>query len=704
MVDVTWLQVLGAAPIAIAVIFGPGLLALAPWPLRWLTRWALAAPVSLAMITLAGLIGGWCGWSWSVWQPVALAAMCALAIAIPRWSRARSRSVGEAHAVDDREALPAAVGTETAPGPAETDAKPATQAKTSPRSWLWIVIGLAIPAVVIAVRAATAIGDPALIPQNYDAVFHLNAVQFVLDTGDASSLHLYRLAHPDYGASVYPAAWHSSVALVAQLSGIGIAPSTMLMWLVVAGAVWPASIVWFTSVVVSSRTIVLTAAGVFSATFVAFPYVLLNWGTLFPTGLAYAILPVGVALAAVVLGYGRPEVEVGRWAAVWIGCVWLIAALGSHPRSVISAVFFLAPLGGFALVAWCVKAWRAGNRRRVVTVVCLIVAALVVVVAAAVYVVAVYYGTSRPVSERLTGAPALASGSIWDAIWTAVSASSLDASNTFGGPSPLLALLVMLGLVLLLRSPRTRWLTVGWLLIVAAYCLAAGSDSDFAKIATGLWYKDKQRLISLIPMVGVPAAALAVAWCSTRIAAWWRGPGRQPVIGGVTAGVLVAIPLLASRPVATMGESISKTFALTSGTNGRNLHLSASEFELLHTLRDHVPEGGVVLNNPWNGSAFGYALSGTQMLFPHLDGDFPEEALSLVRDLDQAGANPAVCQAADELGVTHVVDFGNHPTADPKAQTFTGITKAAQTGQLQEVARVGDAVLYALTTCDPPQR
>ncbi len=66
------------------------------------------------------------------------------------------------------------------------------------------------------------------------------------------------------------------------------------------------------------RTQVATVAAVLASAFVAFPYLLLDFGTLYPNGLAYTILPAGLGLVAAALPFPgtaswRPEAAPARW-------------------------------------------------------------------------------------------------------------------------------------------------------------------------------------------------------------------------------------------------------------------------------------------------------------------------------------------------------------------------------------------------------
>ena len=75
---------------------------------------------------------------------------------------------------------------------------------------------MAIGGLLIALQLGFAIGQPDRISQTLDAAFHLNAVRYILEHGDGSSLHITDLVLPPGRSSFYPAAWHDFIALGAN--------------------------------------------------------------------------------------------------------------------------------------------------------------------------------------------------------------------------------------------------------------------------------------------------------------------------------------------------------------------------------------------------------------------------------------------------------------------------------------------------------
>lgn len=575
------------------------------------------------------------------------------------------------------------------------------------RELLLALLGSSIAFAAIVALIVTRIDSPANVSQTYDAVFHLNAVSFILDSGNASSFDLYRMTHASGGIQFYPSAWHSLVAMVVQISGSSVAVATNVTWLAVAGTVWPAGCVLLTDTLFGTpvnRVVLLPIAGALSASFAAFPYLLLDWGVLYPTGLAYALLPAGLALVAALLAGAAPagsdEVRsLSRVGAALLLPAWFAAEVFAHPRSLFSAAVLSFPLVVGWLIGGARRNWhRPAARKRILW---LLAGGTVVMAGAAVaaiaYVYRVYQVGGRPVSDRLNGPPAIARQGIGDSLLQAFGSAPITGN---GQPAPLsagLAIAVLAGLLLCWRRPGARWLIGAFVTVAVLYALAAGSNDDFAKLATALWYKDKYRLISLLPVLGVPLAAFAT-W---RL---WEAVRRltQPWLAGLAAGLVLLVLLPGAWAGPTMQaviSSIGATFTLSAGPKQGTL-LNRDEYDLLVALPDLTPKGSVIAGNPWNGSGLSWAIGGRQSLFPHLAGVWGPAALTIATGLDRAATDPAVCAALRETGVRYVLSAdGQLWGGDPQAALYSGIDRAPGAGVLSEVARRGSAALYRISAC-----
>lgn len=542
------------------------------------------------------------------------------------------------------------------------------------------------------------------INSTYDGVFHLNAVAHILSTGNGSSAELYRMTHPgDDPIEFYPAAWHDLVAGTVQLSGVPIPLATNATWVAVTAAVWVPGVMLLAATAFGAggrrRTALLAAP--FATVFAAAPYLLLDWGTLFPTGLAYALLPAGLALLASALRVGGAgALAPTRGALLAALALWAVAAGLSHPRSLFGFVVLGTPL---------VLGWAAGQvkrrwpvpraRRRLLLGGGAAVAAAGALAAAGwAYVYRTFDVANRPIAEHLNGGPATAGQDlVASAVQALLNSPIVSPAEQAVAPAWLLSAAVLAALVLAVRRPEWRWAAAAWLLAAVLYCLAAGSNSDVAKLATGLWYKDKYRLISLLPVIAAPllagAFALAAAWAVR------RGVRRATVavLSAVAAGALLA--------TAWWGPTLAQTRAAIAAVHAvpavkAGALLDRAEVQLLKALPELTPPDAVIIGNPWNGSALSWAIGGREALFPHLTGDWDADRLTVAAGLDRIGDDPAVCAALDRLGAKFLLTSdGLLWGGDPQAGAFAGIdwTEPERVGEL--VAREGGSALYRITEC-----
>ncbi|MDQ1530168.1 MAG: hypothetical protein QOE37_273 [Microbacteriaceae bacterium] len=695
----TWTAAVQPVIVAVLVVFLPGLAVAAALKLRGITALALAGPLAFGVLGLAGVVSAALhipfGW-WSVAGATFVAVVVLLAVRVlaamlgaplPAWDAWRARAV-----------LP-------------------------------VLLAAAIASVAIATIAFAAVPSPDRVSQTYDAVFHLNAAESIVQTGDASSLHLYRLTHPTQSTAFYPAVWHSIVALTAGITHVPITVATNAVWIATAGPVFSLGCAFAAAVLFGGtafrgeapalqRTVVAAVAALLASAFVAFPYLLLDFGTLYPNGLAYTTLPVGLALVAAVLAWPaaapwRPESPGARWRTGLLVVAWLGAAAFTHPRSAVALLALAAPL----LVAWFAARMRAlairgdKERRRARRYTLLLLAGIVLVIALAGLVVYTYYDVaSRPIADHLNGPPARARESFGQALLQGLLATSLvSPAQSPLAPSVLLAAVALAGLVAMGLRPGLRWAVAGYLLIVLLYAFAAGSDSDLAKVATGLWDKDKFRILAMLPTIGVPVVAWTVTVGAFEAAAalrQGRAHDREPrpralIAGAVVAALLVAVVTWVGPALGGVSSAIGVVFSLPRSDKG-GLLLDEDQAVLLTEVGRFVPAGQTIVENPWNGSALAWALGGRQTLFPHLGGYWGKERKVVALHLDDYATDPRVCNAVRHLHLHWVLNDPQRLWNNrSEAKAFFGIDRAVKGKGVRLVASSGTAALYRLTACWP---
>ena len=662
---------------AAAVLIVPGFIAIAPLRLRILAHLALAGPTSLALIGVTGIFGGLLHIRFFWWQPFIPSLIVATAVLCIITLRERNRHVPQS-------VLP--------------------EHKLTWQPFLQVV-AWAVSAAAFAVVFFHQV-DIGSWSQTYDNLFHLNATQSILETGNASSLQLRTLINTDKTFSTYPAGWHTAAAMICQVTGVSVPTAFNALAIAVNAVLWLPGLAWLTAVLSpkSQRETAITMALLLGSAFGFFPYALLVWGVLYPTYLAYALFPSGLALAIAIVHAWLPRLlkspsqgpeqsaEIGRWTLLSLALVWLLGACFTHPRSLVSFVLLLLPLILTLLLRAFLCAWRAGGRprrRALWWTVLITVGALGTGGAATLVVFRVFHVAERPVSDHLNGPQAMAVQTFWDGIGQVLSQSALTGvADQATGPIWGLALLVVCSLVFALSRSDLRWLVTAYLLSALLFALAAGSDSELTKILTGLWYKDRFRLSALLPITAVPLVSLMMAQAIRQVR---------------NSHLRVAVVLVASvcswlSLAGPWGSAAAREYRLADqkGTD----FIDAPQADFMQTALQLVPAGERVLGDPWDGSALSWIYGSREPVFPHLTGQWDADRLLIASALPEIQKNPDICNALDRLNVRYVLSSsGALDGGDPSGNRFSGVHAAVDQGLFTQVESDGITTLYRIDQC-----
>lgn len=665
----SWLEALPAVAVAIVLLVVPG----APFALLLGLRGAALAGVAVAasvgIVGVASIVAPLLGLDWSL-LPVGIVAVIAAlaALAMRRWSR----RPGSADVGRWRELLPTAGG-------------------------------IAAGGALILATLLPGMGSPRNPSQTYDAVFHLNAVRWIVDTGDASPLHM-TMTTPGASSSFYPTTWHAFAALTMQATGSDPVVAANSLALVVAAFVWPLACVFLVRMLFGARPVLLALAGALAAGFAAFPYLLAWYGVLYPNSLAIALVPVALgSLAGMLRGGARRTDGITRRAALDAGpgprldaglstLGWAVAALTAtgaatlaHPNALFSIFVLSAPLVIAAAVRGVREATRAWRR------------ILIVGAALAVFAVEAFIWTRFQTGDN--GWPSVRP--FYVSVAEALRNSPLDI--TVGWVVTLLVGAGVVGGLALRRTPG--WLVASWLLAAVMFGFANGWPEGALRTAiTGLWYNDAFRLAALGPVVAVPLAvvglALVLDWIAAALdrAARRRGAEPSASLRATVLSLVAAVAVVGTQfgAIPSMDGNLEDAFRI----DERSPSLNADELALFDDVAELVPEDAVIAGNPWNGSALVYAYTGRRALFPHVGGAYTEAHRAVAEGL--ADATPEACAAAAELGVTHVIDTDGRMlfVGDARAELYPGLTNLPRDPEgLTLLAERGDARLYEVTGC-----
>ncbi|MGA7204749.1 MAG: DUF6541 family protein [Specibacter sp.] len=654
----SWFEALPAFLVALLLLGVPGAAVVSALRLRGLTALCLAPSISVSVIGASAIVAPMIhlGWDWPV-VLLGTAITTAAAYLARRYIPALRTSIQDP-ARDRGTLLPGIVG---------------------------VLTGLAITTAFLVIVAS----NPEQFTQGYDSVFHLNATQYAVQTSNASSFAISGFILPTAKAAFYPAAWHGLASLLVVLTGISIPAATNIMWLAVAGVVWPLGCVYLTRVLVGGNRTVLLAAGALAAAFPAFPYLLLQYGSAYPNALSNAMVPVGIALVLLIIRPSR-HTSVEPAMALALIVLYLPGAVTAQPNGVFSILLVLTPLLVFLVFAWLRTGFGHGRRRGFgrTGLLVLIVGAAAAALLLLPQIRSLFNYTSPAflffplaVLRNFTHAP--------DPIWF---------------PAIALTLLVIVGVRSAVRTHKLWWLLSTLVLVTFTYPLAAGTNLAAANALMAPWWDNPERIAALMPLVAVPLAAIGLDWAIQWLVA--RFPARLAFAstrrGRTTAAAGLGVVLAFSNPgFWQMSNAVGTMYNVPAQPNGL-AQVDASELALIHQLDQYTTPQDVIANNPYNGSALAMALAGRHMLFPYSSqGDLSADLYTLRFWLNRVGSDQEVCAAAKRLGVTYLLDFGTDyiPAFNNPMSLYPGVTLAPGSEGFTLVAKDGHAALYKLTLC-----
>ena len=653
---VTWTALLAPSLFAAALLFLPGLLISLTAGLRGFVAIGMAPILSVTAIAGGAVGGGILGIPWGWWTPALISGLLSAGVLGVRALLDR-RGWGEGH--------------------------PTAGLSRVTRASYWIGWACSIP--LMARHLRNVLGAPDAFSQTYDNIFHLSAIRFIVDTGDASSLTLGRLIAGPVPMSFYPAAFHGTAALTLQTATPQITIATNAVLAVLVVLVWPLACLTLARLALPANPAAALGTAIAAASFPAFPVLLLDFGVLYPNLMGLALLPVALGLVIRVLGLGGAESPSRVMALVLLAVAGVGLAL-SHPNTVVTLLAIAVPP---VLAFWISRLRPALHDRRAGAIIGWFLA-LVTALGAAFMI----WRLVRPPAEAATWPPL---GTVPTALGEAI----LNApAGTRAAWVP--SALMVVGLLLASRA-RRWWLAGSWLVLVGLWLVVAGfAPSNLRTFLTGNWYNDPWRFAATLPTLAVPLAALGFEQIVRRstlvlVRASRRARRRRRELAAVLTVLALVITVATTQRSPAMNAAVEKARSTYELRDNSPL-LTRDEFALIMRLPEHVPADAVIATNPWNGSSLAYALTGLRTTTTHVSYVLTPDLDEVNQWLDEATDVPAACDAAHRLDVRFALDFGTqevHGGTHP----YPGLQDLAGAAGFREVDRQGAAVLYELVRC-----
>lgn len=655
----SWFSVIPMAAVCAALLFLPGTLLILALGLRNLAFIAVAPLLTVTIVAVTAIVVPYMGLSWSI-LPVAVASLALAAVLLT------VRKIGGRHLHQPRHSA----------------------GGTGRRMPLLAAAGFAIGAASIALQLRVAFGRPENISQTFDNVFHLNAIRYVLDTVNASSMTITGMTNGDNPPYFYPAAWHGLASLLVQLTNLPLPVAVNVLNLCIAAIVWTLGCMFLVRSIMGPNPYAVGSAGVLAAGFGSFPILLLDFGVLYPNFLSVSMLPAALACVSVFFGTSTFP-QIGPLARYSLAPLSALGVAIAHPNGVMSLAAMSLPILLASFAALAIRHRREQKR----TIVTLFAGAGVLLVLA---VVAVLWKYVRPPAAAATWLPVQTPG---QAIGEVLTSSAMQRP-----PAWVVSILVIAGLIYVLRRPFSMWIAASFLIIASLFVVvSAGPAGRIRDILTGVWYNDSYRLAALLPVAGVALGAIGVAWAVKSLqnrvqAAFNRGNSRltDPVtLYSVGPLVLLGIlALLQAPPMVTPVRSAQANYA----TSPQSPLISSDEMALIEDLDQYVPADATIAVNPWTGGAMAFAMADRETTSKHTLTTYTKATELLNDKFREAATDPAVCPAARANNVRYVLDFGTREVHGGN-HGFQGLQIPDSTPGFELLARHGEAKLFEVTAC-----
>lgn len=711
----TWLAAVPWLLPAAALLYLPGFALLLPARLPLLARLAAAPALGLLFLMASAAAAAWMGvpwgWPWG-WPWLALASVPALAA--PYFRRRRLRPPTPAPELATARAA-------NRVGAASPDGAASAAGAANRAGAGHYLLGIGIAAVVIGPAVLAALGSPEFFAQRYDNVFHLNAIHLAATTGAASPTSFDLIGATGF----YPPGWYAWVSLLMQLTGLEIAVAVQLATLVTVFALWPLALAWLVETWLRPGIFGRLAVGPLALASVSFPFALLDWGTLYPNLLGLALAPAVVAAGLVALGkpgrsaskFAAPAdptdpAEFGPSAVVPAapGTMSLLflatfsAAFFAHPNAALAAAIFLIPVAFAALLA--LRGFARG----------MVVAGL-----------ATFPVFWMLASDQLVDTQREPFLSIPHAVGEVFLGTSLGKPVVW-----ILAIGLWVGLALTVRA--RRWLLIAPLVLFGVMYVGVTtfSNDQLTSLLAGPFYNDPYRVGALLALPTLPLAVAgwdAIARAAARFArthlpapahpqahpaapahirarTHTRADTPSQVTGtthtwrtlGVAAvgAALLAATVLPSAGWRDTAARLQETFHLTESSDV----LTVDELALIQRIPQHVPEGAVVVANPWHGGSLVFAFADRPVTQFYMT-QRPSEHVELINtSLNEAATNPAVCAALTAVGANYAIELEDHNLrAVRPAPENPGLRNLDSAAGFELLDSEGDTALYRITAC-----
>ncbi len=570
---------------------------------------------------------------------------------------------------------------------------------------LYVVLGLAVAAYAF----LSVIGSPNQFCTEIDNAFHLNEVYAMASTGQFSAFSIsvfptvagYESAS---SGSFYPALWHVVAAVLLNTVAASAPIAENASNLVFVAVAFPLGMWAFLSSVFGSNKTAILAGSLTCVCFFDFPWRLLTWGILCSNLAAFAMIPAALAIfVALAKSQDRAAERLKLALLLVVASICLVLL---QPNAIFSCVVLLAFFAVSQILhgeAFCGFVIKDGHR---------------IWLAALFALVCIGFWAFAYNSSFMQG--------VLSVNWAHISSKMQGIFNILllsycdGPANPIMAVFVLIGAVSAFRNKELRWLVFAYVLCAAIHYSTASTESILKHILSGFWYTDANRTAALCTLGAIPLAALGLAcildFCKAH-AAHLSKPDHNCSYRKTAGAVSLVVATLLLTPNFNISglTKVKTTFGATRAmiestyVTNKTTSLSAKEINFVKKAKQTTGDD-VVINSPFDGTAFLYGVTGVQFYYrslltsPEDNPNEPAESRILRHSLSSYITNKDATTAIKKTRAKYVLLLDSTQNKKRKhvftyqAKDWTGIAsvKDAKEG-FELVLKEGNMRLYRIT-------
>lgn len=529
--------------------------------------------------------------------------------------------------------------------------------------------------------------------QNYDVPWHYSIIQWFMQNGDFSATRSGAVV-PTEGGTFYPTGWHALVALTAMITHASIPLVANAINSMVICVVWPLSLYALIRWVMRKNPVsgVWPLAFLLAGAFAAFPWRFMSFGPLYSNMFSNVMLPV-LLLFGLVIFSPRSSWST-RWHALPLFVLTAVGSAMAQPNVIFTTAVILAIYVVFRIPVYVRLAIPEKS--------------LVVRVFSSAAIEVAFFAVVAVVWNFLYGLEFLQRTVTFNwphflriryALLNMFTVSAAGAAVPWA-PQYVLMVLVTIGAVWTLWHREYLWLTAAYAVFAGFWVLSASQDNDLKHLLTGFWYTDQYRLAAatvfsgiFLATFGLYAILLVLAKIVTQgysskenaensaevvdesgneLIALITGSDQHAHRAAVVVTVFTAVSLLINLvpSFSLAGDHHQLGFQdviehLEEGNkeSGKVRSYTQEERRFIKKVKK-VVRNAVVLNQPYDGSAFTYALDDVNIFFKSFDANWmghpSTDMWPIMQRLYDYSTDSKVRQAVKKSGARYVLQMDRH--------------------------------------------